>query len=116
MQQATVSATEVTPDSPIYITATVTNKGSVNGNAVVKLIVNGEEESKQSFSVASGSTIPVAFTIQKSQPGTYNVSVNNTFAGSFYVSDNSTILYVSIACLFLAFVLGVILIYRKASN
>jgi Leucine-rich repeat (LRR) protein len=111
--QAAISTTEVTPDSPVYVTATIANKGSANGNAVVKLIVNGEEEGRQSFAVASGSTIPVTFTIQKSQPGIYNVSVNNISAGSFRVSDNSTILYVSIAGLFLAFALGVILIYRR---
>jgi hypothetical protein len=113
VQQATISASEVAPDSLVYVTATIANKGSVNGNAVVKLIVNGEEESRQSLSVASGNTIPVTFTVQRSQPGIYNVTVNNTSAGSFTVSDNSTILYVSIACLFLAFVLGVILIYRR---
>ncbi|MCX5997933.1 MAG: hypothetical protein NTV42_10095 [Chloroflexi bacterium] len=113
VQQAVLSTSAVTPDSPLYVTATVANKGSVNGTIAVVLIVNGEEESRQGFSVASGSTIPVTFTVQKSQPGIYNVSVNNTPAGSFTVSDNSMILIISFACVILALILGVILIYRR---
>jgi len=113
VQQAELSTTEVTPGDTVMVTAYVTNKGAFNGQAKVRLFINGAEEENKGVSIASDVTIPVYFTVQKSQPGIYNVTVNNISAGSFTVSDNSIILYFSIACLFLAFVLGVILIYRR---
>jgi len=116
VQQAAISSTEVAPTDTVNVTVYVTNKSSVNGQANIRLLINGVQEESKGVSVTSGSTIPVTFTVHKSQPGIYNVSVNNTPAGSFSVSDNSTILYISIACLLLAFVLGVVLIYRKVSN
>jgi len=113
VEQAALSTTEVAPVDTVNVTVYVTNMGSANGQAKIRLLINGVEEESRGVSVASGSTIPVTFTVQKNQPGIYNVTVNNISAGSFTVSDNSTILYISIACLLLAFVLGVILIYRR---
>jgi len=113
VQQAEISAIDIAPVDTVKVTAYVTNNGSVNGQANVRLFINGTEEEKKGISIASGTTIPVFFTVQKSQPGIYNVSVNNVSAGSFTLSDNSMILIISFACIILAFVLGVMLIYRR---
>jgi hypothetical protein len=112
IQSASISRSR-TSGEPVTISATVSNSSTVNGITKVRLYINGQLDSEQAVAVASGKQEPVNFTVSRSEPGTYQVYVNGTSAGSFTVSDNSTILYVSIACLFLALVLGVILIYRR---
>jgi len=115
VELAALFATEISPIDTVNVTAYVTNKSSTNGQAKIRLLINGTEEESKGISVDSGSTTPVTFTVQKSQPGTYYVTVNNMSAGSFTVSDNSMILYISIACLLLAFVLGLIMICRRVT-
>ena len=102
-----------TSGEPVTVLASVTNTSTVNGVTKVRLYINGQVDSEQVVAVSPGRQMPVSFTVSRSEPGAYQVYVNGTPAGTFTVSDNSAILYVSIACLFLAFVLGVILIYRK---
>ncbi len=112
IQGASISLSQ-TSGEPVTINATVSNTSTVNGVTKVKLYINGQLDSEQAVTVASGRQMPISFSVSRNEPGTYQVYVNGTSAGSFTVSDNSTILYVSIGCLFLAFVLGVILIYRR---
>ena len=112
IQSASISRSQTSGD-PVTVSATVSNTSTVNGVTKVKLYINGQLDSEQVVSVASGRQMPVSFMVSRNEPGTYQVYINGTPAGSFTVSDNSTILYVSIACLLLAFVLGVILIYGR---
>ncbi|MFA5066174.1 MAG: choice-of-anchor U domain-containing protein [Dehalococcoidia bacterium] len=113
VQSASLSAASAAPGAELTVNASVANRGTVNGITRVRLYINGRLDSEKAVTISSGGQMPVSFTVSRSEPGTYQVYVNGTNAGSFTVSDNSTILYFSIACIFLAFVLGVILIYRK---
>ena len=112
IQAASISRAQTSGD-PVIINANVANTSTVNGITKVRLYVNGQLDAEQVVTVASGQQKRVSFTVSRNEPGSYRVYINGTPAGSFTVSDNSTILYISIACLFLALVLGVILIYRR---
>jgi len=114
VQSASLSSSQ-TSGGPVTVQATVANTSTVNGVTRVRLYVNGQLDSEQAVTVTSGKQTPVSFTVSRNEPGTYQVYVNGTSAGSFTVSDNSTILYISIAFILLAFILGIILIYRKAT-
>ncbi len=112
IQGASISSSQ-TSGYPVNVQATVANTSTVNGVTRVGLYVNGQLDSEQAVTVTSGKQMPVRFMVSRNEPGTYQVYVNGADAGSFTVSDNSMILYFSISCIFLAFVLGVILVYRR---
>jgi hypothetical protein len=112
VQSALLSSSQ-TSGEPVTVRATVANTSTVNGVTKVRLYVNGQLDSEQAVTVTSGKQTPVSFTVSRNEPGTYQVYVNGTPAGSFTVSDNSTILYISIAFILMAFILGVMFIYRR---
>jgi len=116
IQSAVLSASRVAPETPITVTANVVNKGTVNGSIRIKVYVNGEEDSSQGITVESGGNRPVYFTVNRNEPGTYTVYVNGTQAGNFTVDefvDPDIILFISLALIFTAFVMGVIYVYRQ---
>lgn len=115
VKSASLSATKVTPGTPVTVTASVANTGMGNGASVVKVYVNGTEEAQQGVSVNSGSTSQVSFDISRNEPGTYTVYVGGTNAGSFTVDQFTpdTMLYISGALIFFAFILGVIWMSRR---
>ena len=112
IKSASLSATKVTPGTPVTVTANVANTGTGNGTSVVKVYINGAEEAQQGVTVLSGSTSQVNFDITRSEPGTYTVYVGGTQAGSFTVDQFTpdTILFISGALVFFALVIGVIYI------
>jgi hypothetical protein len=116
VQGASLSATKVAPCTPVTVTANIANTGTVNGSARLTLYINGQEESSQGITVNSGSSTPVTFTVSRNEPGTYSVYVGGTNAGSFVVdqfADPNIILYISLALLGLAFVIGLLFILRR---
>jgi hypothetical protein len=116
IQSASLSASRVTPGTPITITANVANRGTVNGSTRIKLYVNGEEDSSQGVTVESGSTRPVYFTVSRNEPGTYTVYIGGTQAGSFMVEDvidPNMILFISLSLIALALMLAVIMVARR---
>ena len=116
VQSASLSASKVTPGTPVAVTANVANRGTVNGSTRIKLYVNGVEDSGQGVTVESGGNRPVYFTVNRSQPGTYDVYIGGTQAGSFMVEDaidSNVILFVSLAMILFALVLGAIMIARR---
>jgi hypothetical protein len=116
VKKASLSATKVSPGTPVAVTADVVNTGAVNGASNIKVYVNGQEESSRGVTISSGSSTPVTFAVTRNEPGTYSVYVGGTNAGSFTVdalADPNIILYISGALLVFAFVLGVIFITRR---
>ncbi len=112
VKKASLSATKVSPGAPVTVTATVSNSGTANGTALVRLYVNGQEEAKQGTSVQSGGITDLKFTVTRSKPGLYNVYVGGVQAGQFRVdafADPNTILLLAGAFLFIVFVAGVII-------
>jgi hypothetical protein len=115
VKSASLSATRVTPDAPVTVTANVANTGTGNGTANIKVYVNGAEESQQGVTVNSGGTSTVTFDVTRNEPGTYTVYVGGTPAGSFTVDQFTpdTILYISAALIFFALIGGVIFMTRR---
>jgi len=116
IQSASLSASRVSPGMPVMVTASVTNRGTANGSSLIKLYVNGEEESSQGITLKSGDAQSIYFTISRNQPGTYTVYVNNIQAGSFVIEDvidPNIILIISCMLIFLSFLLGTIYFYRS---
>jgi hypothetical protein len=116
VQSAKLSTGKAAPEAPVTITAMVANTGTANGSTLINLYVNGQEESCQGITVNSGSTKTITFTVSRNEPGTYNVYVGGTQAGSFTVdqfADPNIILYISGTLILFAFSIGVIYIIRK---
>jgi len=112
---ASLSASRVTPGTPVTVTANVVNNSTVAGSVRLKLYVNGQEETSRGISLGSGSKIPVTFTVTRNEPGTYTVYVGGTSAGSFTVDQFTpeTILLFSGALVFVALIGMVIYITRS---
>ncbi len=115
IQSASISRSQ-TSGEPVIVSAIVANTSTVKGVTRIKLYVNGQLDSEQAVTVASGKQIPVSFAVSRNEPGTYQVYVNNIPAGSFTVNqfnDPNIIAYTSGALIFLALILGIIYIFRK---
>jgi phosphodiesterase/alkaline phosphatase D-like protein len=116
VQSASLSVSKVSPGTPVTVTANIANKGTVNGSIRLKLYVNGEEDSRQGVTVESGGNRTVYFTVNRSQPGTYDVYVGGVQAGSFVVADNidpGIILFISLTLILSSFLLGLIYVWRR---
>ncbi len=116
VQSATLSAGRVLPGDPVEITATVYNRGTVNGNIVIRLYVNGQEAAVRSVTLESGKSRNIIFTTVQNSPGTYTVYVGGIQAGSFVVEeyfDPDIILFISMGLVLTSLVLAVMYVWRR---
>ena len=115
IQSASLSASKVAPGTPITVTADITNRSTVNGIKKITLYVNGQVETAQGITVNSGGTSKLTFYVTRSEPGDYTVYVDGVQAGSFKVessSDSDIILWLSMACVLAALIMGAVYIMR----
>jgi hypothetical protein len=115
-QSASLSAKTVTPGTPVTVTADIANKSTVNGNKKVTLYVNGQVETTQAVTVNSGGSSKLTFNVSRSEPGDYNVYVDGVPAGSFkveVVTGPDSILMFSVALIALAFIAGMVMLWRR---
>jgi hypothetical protein len=112
---ARLSAPSIATGSPVTVTADVTNTGTANGTAMVKVYLNDEPAATQGVNVARGSTVPMTFTIAPSQPGEYTVRVNNVQAGSLKVKDynDSDIIFAAALAAFILLVTALLIVYLR---
>jgi hypothetical protein len=111
IQSATLAATRVAPGEKVTVSATVSNKGVANGTARITLYVNGQEMESRGVSLSGGQTVPIDFTVSRSDPGPYTVYVGSVPAGSFTVdntANSSILLYISGALVLIALVGGLV--------
>jgi hypothetical protein len=116
VQSASLSAKSVTPGAPVTVTADIANKSTVNGSKKVTLYVNGQVETTQGLTVNSGSSSKLTFNVSRSEPGTYNVYVDGVPAGSFKVElfrEADGILVLSATLVALAFLIGMVMLWRR---
>jgi len=119
VQNATLSTSKVTPGESVTVNATALNKGTANGSASIKVYINGEVDASQGVTVASGKSMPLAFTVSRNEPGAYRVYVNNVPAGSFTVEAvraSDILLYASLACILSSLVLALVYVRRPRSR
>jgi outer membrane protein assembly factor BamB len=115
-QSASLSAATVPPGTPVTVTANIVNKSAVNGNKKVTLYVNGQVETTQGITVNSGGTSQLTFYVSRSDPGDYSVYVDGVPAGRFKVEmfrESDGILIFSIVMLAMAFVGGLVMLWRR---
>ncbi len=62
---------------PVVISTNVVNDGDEAGNYNVVLKINGQVEQQQMVSVGPRMANPITFTVVRSEPGTYRVSIDN---------------------------------------
>jgi phosphodiesterase/alkaline phosphatase D-like protein len=116
VQSASLSAASVAPGDPVKVTATVSNRGTVNGSTRLTLYVNGQEDSSQGVTVESGGNRPVYFTVTRSQPGSYSVYIGGVQAGSFVVAEYiapGAVLLISLLLILASLVVGLIYVWRR---
>ncbi len=87
VQSASLSDRAVMPGQPASLAVRLSNTSTVNGQAPLRVYVNGEVDALQAVNLAAGQAVSLVFLIQRDEPGTYYVQVNNMAAGTFTVED-----------------------------
>ncbi len=116
IQSASLSSKTVTPGTPVTVIADIINRSTVNGNKKVTLYVNGQVETTQGAAVNSGATSTLTFNVSRSEPGDYSVYVDGVPAGSFtveMVTGNDYMLMFGIIMIAMAFVAGMVMLWRR---
>jgi PKD repeat protein len=112
---------QVHPNQQVEVFVSVANSGGTAGAHDVNLYVNGHHEGSHTVSVAAGSSSVALFTVIRSQPGTYHVSVDG-HQGQFIVLGGQTTHWggplgtggiIAIIVVALALVLGLVLVFRR---
>lgn len=118
VKSASLSASQVAPGERVIVTANVANTGTGNGTSLIHIYVNGQEDASRGITVNSGGTSTITFDVARNQPGTYTVYVGGVNAGSFTVDQFTpdTMLFISGALVFFAFILGIIYIARRRTG
>jgi uncharacterized membrane protein len=70
-----ISPQQVKPGEEVTISINVKNSGEETGSYNAVLYINGAVETSQSVSVAGGASKNVIFTVSKTEPGVYDVSI-----------------------------------------
>ena len=116
VQSAAIATPKVAPGEKVDVTASVTNKGTTNGDAKLTLYINGQEADSQSVVLAAGQTAPVHFYVSMNEPGTYTVHVGSVPAGSFTVdvlANNDFLIYGLIALFTIGIAVVIYMVTRK---
>ena len=79
-----ISAGRVFPDQEVAVSATICNTGGQTASRVVSLTVDGALDQARVVSVVSGACEEVILKVTRSQPGTYQVAIDN-MVGEFTV-------------------------------
>ena len=79
-----ISPQQVKPNQQVEISINIANNGGEKGSHSAALYINGYLEDSRTVGVSAGSSQLVVFTLSKSDPGTYQVSLEGQ-AGQFTV-------------------------------
>ena len=116
-----VSPGQVLPNQHVEISINIGNSGGLAGTREVNLYINSHFEDNQTVTVPAGSTSVVLFTVTKSQPGTYHVSVDG-HEGQFTVVGGQpghwggplgTGGIIAIIVVVIALALGLVFVFRR---
>jgi hypothetical protein len=77
LQYLSVNPQQTSAGQAVTVTTNVVNTGDEAGNYSVALKINGQVEQSRVVSVGAQGTQPVKFTVTKSQPGTYTVTIDD---------------------------------------
>jgi uncharacterized repeat protein (TIGR01451 family) len=108
----------INPGEQVVISTNVVNDGAQAGTYNVVLKINGQVEQQKTVSVGPKMASPINFTVVKSEPGTYDVSIDNERT-SFTVLpyDNSrragTVIVIFGVLIMLMFIVILLLVRRR---
>jgi len=117
-----VSPGQAQAGQPVTVTANIVNEGASAGSYNAALRINGRVEQQRVVEVSPGTAYPVKFTVAKSQPGKYEVAVENQRASFVVLAANSAskapassglIALVIIGLLVLATAVVLVMAFRK---
>jgi len=74
----------------VTVLANVVNEGASAGSYNVALRINGKVEQQRTIEVSPGTAYPVKFTVTRSQPGTYDVAIDNQRASFTMLGTGGT--------------------------
>lgn len=109
------------PGEPVLVSTNVVNDGDQAGSYNVVLKINGQVEQHKLVTVGPRMASPISFTVIKSEPGTYDVSIDNEHT-SFVVMSRETsskagpIVAIFGVIIMLVFVMVVLLARRRFAN
>jgi len=121
LNNISISPEQTQAGQPVTVLANVVNSGASSGSYNVAVRINGKVEQQRTIEVSPGSAYPVRFTVTKSQPGTYDVAIENQKA-SFTVLGGTTskapvsgglIVLITMAVLILATVVVLMISFRR---
>jgi hypothetical protein len=105
----------------VLVSTNVVNDGDQAGSYNVVLKINGQVEQHKLVTVGPRMASPISFTVIKSEPGTYDVSIDNEHT-SFVVMSRETsskagpIVAIFGVIIMLVFVMVVLLARRRFAN
>jgi hypothetical protein len=122
LQNLSVSPGQAQAGQPVTVLANVVNNGASSGSYNVALRINGKVEQQRTVEVSPGAAYPVKFTVTKSQPGTYDVAIDNQRASFTVLGGETTsrapvsdglIALIAMAVLILATVVVLMITFRR---
>jgi hypothetical protein len=84
VRNLSITPTYAQPGQAVTINADVVNTGGGPASMTVNLVINGQFEQSQPVSISPATAFPVSFTVYKTIPATYAVSLGDAM-GWFYV-------------------------------
>ncbi len=90
IEDAVVSITEIRTGDDVEVLVRVTNVGGADGTYVVKLLRGDAVVDRRDLSIAPNGTRQTVFVESFDEPGTYELYVNDRFAGNVTVSPETT--------------------------
>lgn len=75
LQYLNIYPKQAYPDEPVTIAINVVNSGDVAGQIYVEVKINDQKEQSRLVGVGPQTTMPLKFTVIKTEPGIYNVDV-----------------------------------------
>jgi pimeloyl-ACP methyl ester carboxylesterase len=121
LNNISISPEQTQAGQPVTVLANVVNSGASSGSYNVAVRINGKVEQQRTIEVSPGTAYPVRFTVTKSQPGTYDVAIENQKA-SFTVLGGTTskapvsgglIVLIAMAVLILATAVVLMISFRR---
>ncbi len=73
----TLSPTDAQPNEPISVEVTIMNNGTQNGPFTIPLLVDGNQVTSQSVTIAPGASQDIQFTFKTAQSGDHVLSVGS---------------------------------------
>jgi len=120
-RQVSVSSGVTRVNQTVTVAAEIVNEGETPGSTNIALVINGFTEQVQTIRLEPGAARTVEFTVQRDQPGKYEISVGDQRASFLVVreeakastANNGLLPILLMGGLFLAVIVILVAVFRK---